>query len=218
MSNKSWLLLLVFFLDSCGGSVDTSLKKANYDTIFSSLLQECLDHSFDSVPGVTMTIKSPLLEEIWSGSAGYSDQEKSIPTMVSHPFRIESVTKTFVAAAILRLHEKDSLSIEDPIAMHIGEPFISVLKSDGYRPEEILIKHCLNHTSGIHDYAQGSGNYLKEMIRDPKRRWTRMDQLEVAMQWGDKLGEAGEQTTYSDTGYILSVSYTHLTLPTICSV
>ena len=203
MVNKSWPLLLVILLSACSGSVDTSLKQANYQTIFSSLLQECIDDSFESVPGVTMTIKSPLLERTWSGGAGFSEQDRNIPTKPSHPFRIASVTKTFVAAAILRLHEKESLSIDDPISLHIGEPFISILTSDGYRPDEILIKHLLNHTSGLHDYAQGSEEYLKEMIKDPKRRWSRLDQLNGAMQWGDKLGEPGEQTSYCDTGYIL---------------
>ena len=203
MSIREWSLLLAILLSSCSGSVDTTIKETNYQTIFSSLLQECIDHSFMSVPGVTMTIKSPLLEETWSGAAGFSDMEQKTKAKTTHPFRIASVTKTFVAAAILRLHELDSLSIDDSIVLHIGEPFISILRSDGYQPEKMLVKHCLNHTSGLFDYAQGSSDYLTEMIKDPKRRWTRLDQLKGAMQWGDKLGEPGEQTTYCDTGYIL---------------
>jgi len=203
MTKNSWPLILLILLGSCSGSVDTSLKDADYEATFSALLHECVNDSFDAVPGVTMTVRSPLLQETWSGAAGFADMEKNTEANVSYPFRIASVTKTFVAAAILRLQELDSLSIEDPISLHIGKPFTAVLEADGYRPDEILIKHCLNHTSGIFDYAQGSGGYLTEMIKNPTRRWSRMDQVKGAMEWGDKLGEPGEQTTYCDTGYIL---------------
>ncbi len=195
--------MLLFLLGSCSYSVDTSLAAHDPEETFSLLMQECIDHSFGAVAGVSMSINSPLLKQKWSGAAGFADQELNKKLEASFPFRIASVTKTYVAAAILRLHEMDSISIDEPIANFLDASFISMLESDNYDPDKILIRHCLNHTSGLADYVFGSELFVKEIIKNPQKRWTRKDQLEIAMQGGEKLGEAGTQTTYSDTGYIL---------------
>lgn len=190
-------------LISCSGSVNTDLDEKNLDEVFSLLLQESIDHSFGTMPGVSMSINSPLLMKSWHGAAGYADDEQNKILDHSQVFRIASVTKTFVAAAILRLHEMDSLSIEEPISSYIEPSFIPILEGDGYNPQKILIKHCLNHTSGLADYAMGSKDYGNEMIKNPDKKWTRKEQLEGAMKWCDKIGEPGQQTQYCDTGYIL---------------
>jgi len=203
MANRLFTLSIVFLIASCSGSVDTDINTNDPEKIFSLLMQESVDHSFGSMPGVSMTIKSSLLERDWKGASGFANIELNKKLKNDQVFRIASVTKTFVAAAILRLHEMDSISIEEPISKYIGDTFNSILKSDGYDPDKILIKHCLNHTSGLADYIFGSDVYINEIIKNPQRRWTRKDQLEGAMKWCDKLGEPGDQTSYSDTGYIL---------------
>ena len=196
------ICLIISLVSSCSNSVSTDLDKNEPDKLFSSLLQENIDDSFGSMPGVSIAIHSPLLENNWNGAAGFADDQLNEKLETGQVFRIASVTKTFVAAAILRLHEMDSLSIDQPISDHVDQSIISILESDGYNPEQILIKHCLNHTSGLADYAMAT-EYINEMINDPRRTWTRKQQLEGAMKWGDKLGEPGEQTQYCDTGYII---------------
>lgn len=119
------------------------------------------------------------------------------------PYRIASVTKTFVAVAILRLHEQGKLSIEDPISKYISEEHIDILTTGGYNTDSILIRHCLNHTSGLFDYAVGNPSYINIALKDPNKRWTRTEQLIGAMTWGSKQGSPGEKYHYSDTGYIL---------------
>ncbi len=168
-----------------------------------SLLEECINDSFESVPGVSMSIKSPLLQEHWDGVAGHADKEYHRRLRPDQPFRIASVTKTFVAAAILRLHEMDSLSIDQPISEYIDDETISILKSGDYEPDHILIRHCLNHTSGLFDYAIGSDYYINKIISDPNKVWTRKEQLQVAISWGNRIGDPGGQTEYSDSGYVI---------------
>ena len=157
---------------SCTDSVKTDISEGDPDEIFSLLLQENIDHSFGSMPGVSMTINSPLLKRNWRGAAGHADDKKNEVLSHSQVFRIASVTKTFVAASILRLHEMDSLSIDDPISSYLDASAISILKSDGYDPNRILIKHCLNHTSGLADYIFVTDDFLNEIIKNPKKRWT----------------------------------------------
>jgi len=195
--------LVISLLCACSDSVSTDINENESDKLFSLLLQENIDHSFGSVPGVSMSINSPLLEQKFHGAAGYADLEEKEELSYSQVFRIASVTKTFVATAILRLHEMDSLSIEEPISTYIDESFISILQSDGYDPDRILIKHCLNHTSGLDDYIFVSEDFMNAILKNPDKRWTRKEQVQGAVEWGDKIGEPGAQTKYSDTGYIL---------------
>src|SRR5436309_8161377 len=54
-----------------------------------------------SFPGVTLSVTTPTLT--WSGAAGFADRATRKPLTASAGFRIASVTKTFTAAAILRL-------------------------------------------------------------------------------------------------------------------
>jgi len=203
MTSARYILLVVLFCSSCSNSVDTSDSNNEYGDMFSALLQESVDHSMGSVPGVSMSIISPHIDAPWTGAAGYADKELNVELGANQPYRIASVTKTDVAAAILRLHEMDSLSIEDPIADHLSESTLSMLASGGYEADKILIKHCLNHTSGLFDYIFGTELFANEITKNPKRRWSREDQLHIAMTTGEKYGEPGEQTVYSDTGYIL---------------
>ena len=197
------ILFMSSLLFSCSESVNTDLSNYGAEETFQLLLQESIDDSFGAMPGVSMSVNSSLLSQSWHGAAGYGDIEGNSALRHEQVFRIASVTKTFVAAAILRLHELDSISIEDPISFYIDKNSIDVLKTDGYNPEQILIKHCLNHTSGLEDYIFVTDDYINELISNPQKRWTREQQLEGAVNWGDKVGEPGEQTKYCDTGYIL---------------
>mgnify|MGYP000719387578 CR=1 FL=1 len=57
----------------------------------------------------------------WSKSFGINDIAKNNPLNKFDQFRIASVTKTFVAATILRLWEEDKINIDDPISKYISK-------------------------------------------------------------------------------------------------
>jgi len=155
-----------------------------------------------NIPGVALHVEMPTAGLSWSGAAGVVDRDSKIPLTPQHPVRIASNTKTFVAAAILRLWEDGLLDLDSPMAGHLPSEFSAMLRSDGYDPEAITIRHLLTHTSGLFDY--GDYNESFELWgRNPKRRWTRGEQLQVAMDWGDAYGVPGEVFRYADTGYIL---------------
>lgn len=166
-------------------------------------MKEAMDNSFDQIDGITMTINCPSKNLNWSGSIGYDSREKKDSLETDQPFRVASITKTFVAAAILKLHEMDSLSIHDPLSKYISKNHIALLSQDEYELDDITLLHCLNHTSGLYDYAMGGSPYIKIARETPEKRWTRTEQLKFAVTHGDKLGYPGEKYNYSDTGYIL---------------
>lgn len=99
--------------------------------------------------------------------------------------------------------EEGKLKLDDPISNYISAEHLNILKSGGYNPDQIKIRHLLSHTSGLFDYAVGSKSYVTEVKKNPAHRWTRTEQLEGAMKWGKAYGAPGEKYHYSDTGYIL---------------
>lgn len=120
----------------------------------------------------------------------------------NHMFRIASVTKTFTAAAILRLVETGRLSLEAPLKQLIDKEIEELLTRDGYDTEAITLQQVLSHTAGFYDHAQ-SENYINALLKDPAREWTRLEQIQGAVEWGEPVGIPGAKFAYSDTGYVI---------------
>ena len=89
-------------------------------------------------PGILFSIESGDKQISWSGAAGINDISFGDSLQVSRTFRIASVTKTYVAAAILRLMEKKVLRMEDPISKHLSPTHAGILVQD-YELEQITI-------------------------------------------------------------------------------
>jgi D-alanyl-D-alanine carboxypeptidase len=120
----------------------------------------------------------------------------------ANPVRIASNTKTYVAAAILRLVEDGRLDLDDAIAGHLPREVVELLDADGYDTETITIRHLLTHTSGLFDHSE-TGAYTDAIIADPHHRWTPVEQITLAVAIGDPHGPPGVIYTYCDTGYVL---------------
>jgi D-alanyl-D-alanine carboxypeptidase len=155
----------------------------------------------ENIPGVLVTVLCKEKEIDWSGASGYADKEKKIKLLHHQTFRIASVTKTFVASAILRLWEVKKLKLDDPIIKYISKEHSEILKKGGYSPEKITILHLLTHSSGMAEHTQ-TEKYKIEFIKT-NHIWTRTEQLVELVNQTKQIGEIGEQFSYSDTGYLL---------------
>ncbi|MCE9669947.1 beta-lactamase family protein [Myxococcus stipitatus] len=158
-----------------------------------------VQHAHPGNAGWLMSVRIPSAGLEFSGAAQAPEAESLAP---GTPFRIASVTKTFMAAAILRLVEDDTLSLDDTVAEVVPPPYPELLRAHGYAPERMTIAHLLTHTSGLFDYAQ-SDDYLAAVLEEPARVWTREEQVRFAMEHGAPVGAPGERYMYSDTGYLL---------------
>ena len=154
------------------------------------------------VYGVSVYIQSPKNGFTWGGASGYLDNTMTAPLKPDSPIRIASITKTFVAAGILRLQEQGKLKLDAPISQYLKPYHLHTLKQGGYNVDAITVRHLLTHTSGLYDYAD-SEQFYQAFTRQPDYRWTRTEQLQGAMIWGKPYGQPGDVYTYSDTGYIL---------------
>jgi len=168
-------------------------------------LQELIDNAIEqdsTIPGILLHVEAPDLDLSYSISSGVSDLSTRAPLPENGTARIASNTKTYVAVSVLRLWEQGMLELDDPISKHISRKHAQILKSDGYDLNKITIRHLLTHTAGLFDHA-GSNTYIEKVFADPSHEWTRTEQVQGCVDWGDPLFEPGEQFSYSDTGYIL---------------
>ncbi|MCK9780422.1 MULTISPECIES: serine hydrolase domain-containing protein [Enterobacterales] len=132
---------------------------------------------------------------------GFADESIQKKLTVDTPFRIASNTKTFLAAAFLRLWEQDALSLDDDITKYLSANYQQTLLELGYDLKTITLRHLLSHSSGLFDHANEA--YLEEVIKDPTHKWTREEQIARYAQQGFPIIPAGKRFIYSDTGYIL---------------
>jgi D-alanyl-D-alanine carboxypeptidase len=159
------------------------------------------DHKADTpgIVGEMLTVWTP--DWKWSGTVGkVSGTDR--PLTPQHAFRTASLTKSFTAAAILRLMETGKLDITQPISDCLSEETSALLSAGGYEPSKITVQQLLNHSSGIYDYATDP-KFRDKVFSDPTYQWTRVEQIKHAMDNGKPVGKPGEVASYSDTGYII---------------
>jgi len=147
-------------------------------------------------------IERPKQEISWSGASGFSNKEHSQILKINQPVLIASNTKTYVAATILRLVEENKLKLDELIEDLLTEKTVSVLKKGNYNTSAIQISHLLSHTSGINNYVDAD-LFNERLATDPSYKWTRDEQIELAVTGMDRVGEVAEYYKYSDTNYLL---------------
>lgn len=152
-------------------------------------------------PGILFTIESGDESLSWSGAAGINDRALGDSLQIGETFRIASVTKTYVAAGILRLMEKGVLSLEDPISRHISPEHAAILSQD-YDLDQITIRQILRHSAGFFDHTNAP-EFFDIVLKTPDHEWTRTEQLRMCVEKGEPIGPPGKQFSYSDTGYVI---------------
>ncbi len=175
------------------------MQSAELATSLQSLIDQCVRND-DTIPGVIMDVNAPAIDFAFSSAAGVVDFESGEPLTNQHPVRIASNTKTYVSAAILRLWEDGRLDLDAPISAYLPEEHCRIMRSGGYDPDAITTRHLLTHTSGLFDYSDCEA--FEELVEPGTYCWSRLEQLQGAIDWGQPYGKPGEVYRYTDTGYI----------------
>ncbi|EPU0812513.1 serine hydrolase domain-containing protein [Morganella morganii] len=132
---------------------------------------------------------------------GGLSKHDSTPVTPDTPVRIASNTKTFTAAAVLRLYEQQKLSLSSPVAPLLSPQYVRWLTEAGYDLNAITVLHLLSHSSGLYDHADEK--YIRDVLADPGHLWTRDEQIRLYVSRGYPLMKPGLCYLYSDTGYLL---------------
>ncbi len=186
---------------AAGDPHGTAKTDATLEADLQRILERVLADNTDA-PGLSVYVECPPLDLRWAGAAGTIAHGSDTPLSPTHTFRIASNTKSYVAAAVLRLVELGKLGLDDPLGKHLSSHHHGLLAGDGYDLDAMTIRQVLNHTSGLHQHCHDS-RYAEAIMADPWHRWTRDEQIELCVRWSDPLGAPGERYAYSDTGYII---------------
>lgn len=150
----------------------------------------------------------------WIGAAGDADPD-GMPMRADTPFFIAIVTKLYIAAVIMKLHERGSAHLDEPISTYLPQTVIGKLHRLGGvdYTDVITVRHLLNHTSGLPDYIeerpQGGRSLMERLISEGDMSWsidevvhTVRDQLTPHFP-PQPIDAKRPKARYSDTNYRL---------------
>lgn len=126
-------------------------------------------------------------EVVWAGASGRG-RDAGAPLGADSAMVIGSVTKTFVAAAVLQLTDEGRLRLDDPVRRHLPE--VTIVS------EEITVRQLLDHTSGLADLFNDTTR--RGLEDEPGRAWT---SAEILATLHDPWYEPGEGWAYANTNY-----------------
>jgi D-alanyl-D-alanine carboxypeptidase len=143
------------------------------------------------IPGITIRVQDPRRPARLTTS-GVSDLATGAALRPSARFRIGSITKTFVATAVLQLVGEGRLELDEPVAHHLPG-----LLAEG---EQITVRQLLNHTSGLPNYNDDPALFagiVENRVWEPR-------QLVAMAEKQPQLFEPGSAWAYSNTNYIVA--------------
>jgi D-alanyl-D-alanine carboxypeptidase len=143
------------------------------------------------LPGVLVAVSVPAEGEYLSAQ-GTANLDTGAEPQPTDQFRIGSVTKTFVATAILQLVDQGKLSKSDTL---------SKWYPDFPNADEITIDDLLRMRSGIADYWDQET--LKQYYDNTFENVTNEDIIEAAAAKADQFEAPDQETKYTDTNYTI---------------
>ncbi|MGP4021852.1 serine hydrolase domain-containing protein [Actinomadura sp. 3N407] len=138
----------------------------------------------------------------WAGASGVADVRTGRPVTPDMRQRVGSITKTFVATAVLQQVEEGRIGLDAPVRHYL--PGLV----PGRRGAQVTVRMLLNHTSGIGDYVGSAFPSLNDLspesLDEHRFRDVSPEQL---IEWGlraPRTGVPGERWSYSNTNYIIA--------------
>lgn len=148
------------------------------------------------LPGASLAVYSEG-EGWWAGAAGYASVEAKTLMTTGNLQYLQSVSKTYTAVAVLRLHEEGRIALDAPVTKYLPAKHTRHLPDLG----KITVRMLLNHTSGLPEYSENPG-FVSYVLLHP----TTLFSMEDALQYlkGEGLQFApGSRHRYCNTNYLL---------------
>lgn len=118
------------------GLARPSTALGDIDSLAAAALRE------HQTPGLSLVVLQGD-EVLLARGYGVTGRTPDRPVSATTVFQLGSISKQFLAAQVLRLAERERLSLEDPVTRHLPE-FTRL-------PPTLRVRHLLNHTSGIRE-------------------------------------------------------------------
>src|SRR5438105_1462882 len=123
-------------------------------------------------------------ELLWRGAVGWADVEARREATPDTRYPIASITKSFVAVAVMQLRDAGALALDDPVRRHVPEA-----------PAGPTIATLLSHASGLQREVPGSG---WETLEFPS-----LEEILGSLGEVELVLEGGGEWHYSNLGFVL---------------
>lgn len=154
------------------------------------LLQE---YTQIGIPGLVTAVYSP--EGYWASASGLSETESQTPLKPDDLQYLQSVTKTYMAAAILKLQQEGKISLDAPVTTYLPEHYWQYID----KASTMSVRNLLNHTSGMPDYLDNP-DYVSYALSHPEHIFT-SDEFLSYIKGTKQRFMPGSKFEYSNTNY-----------------
>jgi D-alanyl-D-alanine carboxypeptidase len=163
-------------------------RAAELEKVLEELVQK-------GVPGVVLAVQSD--EGFWATAKGYAKIEDKTPMQLCHLQYLQSISKTYMAVAVLKLHEEGKIDLDEPITKYLPQQFHHYING----AEKITVRMLLNHTSGIPEYNFQPA-YVSYLLQHPDHYFQPEDYLKYIE--GKKLVfTPSSKHVYTNTNYVI---------------
>lgn len=180
MKNLFPILLAIALLSSCG-SPHQSDRFAQIDSLLSATIPT------EEPGGAFLIMKDDSI--VYKSAYGVADMESREKITTKTLFNLGSISKTFVANAILKLESEGKLSVEDDMNKYFPD----------FKNKEIgakvKIKHLLTHTSGLPDNRQTKKDSIFYLTAKDAENWYPVTQTDTL------VFEPGTRYEYSNPAF-----------------
>ena len=132
----------------------------------------------------------------WAGGVGYADRDAKTPVTADTHFRAGSISKTFIASALVQLYEDGEIDLNTPVV----ELASDVRIDNAWMIEEpVRVIHLLEHTAGFDDM------HFNEIYNDshppdlPLAEVLKINPASRVVRW-----KPGTRMSYSNPGYAVA--------------
>lgn len=131
-------------------------------------------------------------------TAGTGDLRTGAKVPINGRVRIGSASKMFIAVVILQLAGEGRIGLDTPIETYLP----GLLHGEGFNPDQITVRHLLQHTSGLPDYTDSMFQELGDYL--PVRHTYFEPHELVAKTLTMRPQPVGVSWSYSNTNYVLA--------------
>lgn len=172
---SQWLSTFTLVALSAGAGANDAVQHTAMNELFAGIAPD--------EPGCVVAVAQEG-KLLFHRAYGMADLERQLPLTTDSIFDVGSLTKQFVAAAVLILIEDGKLALDDDIRKYIPELPVY--------PHRVTIDHLLTHTGGIRDWT----GIARLSSADE-------DALTMTLRQRGLNFVPGDEWSYSNSGYVL---------------
>jgi len=157
---------------------------------FTAAVQKVLDDT--GIPGAGIALVR-LNGVEWAGGVGFADRDARTPVTADTHFRAGSISKTFIAGALVQMYEDGEIDLNAPVIELAPDVRID---NAWMIDEPVRLIHLLQHTAGFDDMHFNEMYNVSHPADLPLEEVLRINPVSRVVRW-----KPGTRMSYSNPGY-----------------